>query len=107
MLIRSTVTVVITAVVVVVIIVVALDLPGFGGYPEGTLQLLALPHGMFGIAVELTLVVHDHVEVTLKEGGGSLWICYIGFTKLLARPISTVIMILSIEVGHHCVLSVD
>jgi hypothetical protein len=25
---------------------------------------------MLGIAVELALVVHDHIEVTFKEGGG-------------------------------------
>jgi hypothetical protein len=35
---------------------------------------------MLGIAVELALVVHDHVEVTFEEGVRSWWICYIGFT---------------------------
>jgi hypothetical protein len=33
-------------------------------------QLLALPHGMFGVAMELALVVHDHVEVTFEEVEG-------------------------------------
>jgi hypothetical protein len=70
------------------------------------LQLLALPHGMSGVVMELTLVVHGHVEVTLKEGGRSWWICHIGFTRSLARPVSTVVLILSIEVVHHRVLSV-
>jgi hypothetical protein len=27
--------------------------------------------GVLGVAVELALVVHDHVEVTFEEGGGS------------------------------------
>jgi hypothetical protein len=39
---------------------------------------------MFGVAVELALVVHDYVEVTFKEGGRSWWICHVGFTRSLA-----------------------
>jgi hypothetical protein len=62
---------------------------------------------MFGVAVELTLVVHDHVEVTLEESGRSWWICHIGFTGSLARLVSSVVVILSVEVVHHRVLSVD
>jgi Na+/serine symporter len=71
--IRSAVTVVETLVTVLVVVVVALCLLGFRGYSKGTLQLLALHHGIFGVAVELALVVHDHVEVTFEvEGlGGS------------------------------------
>jgi hypothetical protein len=105
--IRLTVTVVITAVVVLVIIVVALGLLGFEGYSKGTLQLLALPHGMFGVVMELTLVLQDHVEVTLEEGGRSWWVCHIGFNRSFAHPVSTVVVILSVEVVHHRVLSVD
>jgi hypothetical protein len=62
---------------------------------------------MFDVMVELTLVVHDHVEVTLEEGGRSWWICHIGFTGSLAQPVSSVVVILSVEVVHHHVLSVD
>jgi hypothetical protein len=62
---------------------------------------------MFGVAMELTLVVHDHVEVTLEEGGRSWWVCHIGFTRSLVLPVSTVVVILSVEVVHHRVLSVD
>jgi hypothetical protein len=58
-------------VTILVAVVVALGLLGFGGYSKGTLQLLALPHGMFGVALELALVVHDHVEITFEEGGRS------------------------------------
>jgi hypothetical protein len=105
--IRSTVTVVIMADAVLVVVIVALGLRGFKGYSKGTLQLFALPHGMFSVAVELTLVVYDHVEVTLKEGGRSWWVCHIGFTGSLARPVSAVVVILSVEVVHHHVLSVD
>jgi hypothetical protein len=72
--IRSMVTVVVTAVAIQVFVVVALGFLGFGGYSKGTLQLLALPHGMFGVTMELTLVVYDHVEVTLEEGGRSWWV---------------------------------
>jgi hypothetical protein len=105
--IRSTVTIVVTAVAILVAVVVALGLLGFRGYPEGTLQLFALPHGIFGVTVQLTLVVYDHVEVTLEEGGRSWWLYQIGFIGSLARPISSVVVILSVEVVHHYVLSVD
>jgi hypothetical protein len=57
--------------------------------------------------VELALVVHYHIEVTFKEGGRSWRICYIGFTGSLARPGASVVVVLSIEVMHYCVLSVD
>jgi hypothetical protein len=69
--IRSTVTVAEALSAVPVIAGVALGLLGVGQHPKGTLQLLALPHGMLGIAVKLALVVHDHVEVTFEEGGWS------------------------------------
>jgi hypothetical protein len=62
---------------------------------------------MFGVAVELTLVVHDHVEVTLKEGGSSWWICHISFTRMLSRHVSSIVVIFSVEVVHHRVLSVN
>jgi hypothetical protein len=57
--------------------------------------------------MELALVVHDHIEVTFKEGGRSWRICYIGFAGSLARPGASVVVVLSIEVMHYCVLSVD
>jgi Na+/serine symporter len=69
--IRSKFTVVEALVTVLVIIVATLGLLGLGGYSKGTLQLLALSHGMFGVTVKLALVVHDHVEVSFEEGGGS------------------------------------
>jgi hypothetical protein len=62
---------------------------------------------VFSIAVELTLVVHDHVEVTFEEGGRSWCICHVGFARSLARPVSSIIVIFTIEVVHHRVLSVD
>jgi hypothetical protein len=62
---------------------------------------------VFGVAVELALVVHDHVDVTLEEGGRSWWICYVSFAESLARPVSAIVVIFSIEVVHHHVLSVD
>jgi hypothetical protein len=62
---------------------------------------------MLGVTVELALVVHDHVEVTFEEGGRSWRICYIGFTGSFARPGASVVVVLSIEVMHYCVLSVD
>jgi hypothetical protein len=105
--IRSTVTVVETLATVPVIVVVA---PGpLGGRQDskGALQLLALPHGVLTVAVKLALVVHDHVEVTFEEGGRSWWICHIGFAGLLVRPGASVVVVFSIEVVHHCVLSVD
>jgi hypothetical protein len=62
---------------------------------------------MLGVAVELGLVVHDHIEVTFKEGGRSWRICNIGFAGSLARPGASVVVVLSIELMHYCVLSVD
>jgi hypothetical protein len=62
---------------------------------------------VLGIAVELALVVHDHIEVTFEEGGRSWWICYVGFARSLARPGASVVVIFSIEVVHYRVLSVD
>jgi hypothetical protein len=62
---------------------------------------------MLGIVVELALVVHDHIEVTFKEGGRSWWIFYVGFAGSLARPGAFVVVVVSIEVMHYRVLSVD
>jgi hypothetical protein len=62
---------------------------------------------MLGVAVELALIVHDHVEITFEEGGRSWLIYYIGFTGSFARPGASVVVVLSIEVMHYCVLSVD
>jgi hypothetical protein len=57
---------------------------------------------MLGIAVELALVVHDHIEVTWS------WrICYVGFAGSLARPGASVVVVFSIEVMHYRILSVD
>jgi hypothetical protein len=105
--IRSTVTIVEALTTVPVVVVVAPSLIGGRRDSKGVLQLLALPHGVFSIAVELTLVVHDHIEVTFKEGGRSWWICHIGFAKTLARPSAFIIVIVSVEVVHHHILSVD
>jgi hypothetical protein len=62
---------------------------------------------VLGVAVELALVVHDHIEVTFKEGRRSWQICYVGFAGSLARPGASVVMIFSVEVVHYRVLSVD
>jgi hypothetical protein len=62
---------------------------------------------MLGIAVELALVVHDHIKVTFKEGGRSWRMCYIGFAESLVRPGASVVVVFSIEVMHYCILSVD
>jgi hypothetical protein len=62
---------------------------------------------VLGIAVELALVVHDHIEVTFEEGGRFWWIYYVGFAGSLARPGASVVMIFSVEVMHYRVLSVD
>jgi hypothetical protein len=62
---------------------------------------------VLGVAMELALVVHDHIEVTFEEGGGSWWICYIGFTRSFARPGASVVVVFSIEVMHYRILSVD
>jgi hypothetical protein len=62
---------------------------------------------VLGVAVELALVVHDHIEVTFEEGGRSWWIFYIGFAGLLARPGASIIVVFSVEVMHYRILSVD
>jgi hypothetical protein len=62
---------------------------------------------VLGIAVELALVVHDHIEVTFEEGGRSWWTCYVGFARSLARSGASVVVIFSIEIVHYCALSVD
>jgi hypothetical protein len=62
---------------------------------------------VLGVAVELALVVHDHIEVSFEEGGRSWWICYIGFARSLARPGASVIVVFPIEVVHYRILSVD
>jgi hypothetical protein len=62
---------------------------------------------VLGIEVELALVVHDHIEVTFKEGGRSWWVCYVGFTGSLARPGASVVVIFSIKIVHYRILSVD
>jgi hypothetical protein len=82
--IRSTITIVKAMATVLVVVVLALGLLGVGRYSKGTFHLLALPHGVLAITVEIALVVHDHVEVTFKEGGRSWWICHVGFTRSLA-----------------------
>jgi hypothetical protein len=105
--IRSTVTIVEALATVTVVVAVAFGLLGGIWDSKGTLQLLALPHGVLGVAVKLALVVHDHIQVTFKEGGMSWWICHIGFTRSLARPGASVIMVLSIEVMHYRVLLVN
>jgi hypothetical protein len=82
--IRSTVTIVKALATIAVVIAVASGLLGGRWDSKGTLQLLALPHGVFGVAMEQALVVHDHIEVTFEEGGRSGWICHIGFASSLA-----------------------
>jgi uncharacterized membrane protein (UPF0127 family) len=71
------------------------------------LQLVALPHGVLGIAMKLALVIHDHIEVTFEEGGRSWWICHIGFARSPARCGASVIVVFSVEVMLHRILSVD
>jgi hypothetical protein len=99
---------VVEALATVSVIVVASPGP-LGGRrdSQGALQLLALPHGVFSVTVELALVVHDHVEVTFEEGVGSWWIRHIGFAGSLAQPGASIVMVFSIEVVHHRILSVD
>jgi hypothetical protein len=105
--IRSTATIVEALDTVAVVVAIASGLLGGRWYSKGALQLLALPHGVLGVAVELALVVHDHIEVTLEEGGRSWWICHIGFARSLARPGASVIMVFSVEVMHYRVLRVN
>jgi hypothetical protein len=83
-LIRSTITVVETLSTVPVVVVVAPGPLGGRWDSKGALQLLALPHGVFSVAVELALVIHDHVEVIFEESGRSWWIRHIGFVGSLA-----------------------
>jgi hypothetical protein len=47
-----------------VIVVVASGLLRGRWDSKGVLQLLALPHGVFSVTVELALIIHDHIEVT-------------------------------------------
>jgi hypothetical protein len=81
-LIISTVTIVEALATVAVIVAVASGLLGGRWDSKDTLQLLALPHGVLGVTVELALVIQDHIEVTFEEGM-SWWICYIGFARSL------------------------
>jgi hypothetical protein len=106
-LIRSTVTIVEALANVVVVVAIASGLLGGRRDSKGTLQLLALPHGVLCITMELALVVHDHIEVTFEDGGRSWWICYIGFARSLARPGASVIVVFSVEVMHCRILRVD
>jgi hypothetical protein len=62
---------------------------------------------VLGVAVELAVVVHDHIEVTFEEDGRSWRICYVGFAGSLARPGASIIMVFTVEVVHYRVLSVD
>jgi hypothetical protein len=105
--IRLTVTTVEALTTVPVVVVVASSRLGGRRDPKGALQLLALPHGVFSVVVELALVVHDHIEVTFEEGWRSWWICHIGFARTLARPGASIVVIFSVEVMHHRILSVD
>jgi hypothetical protein len=105
--IRSTVTIVEALATIAVVVAVASGLLGGRWDSKGTLQLLALPHGVLGVAVELALVVHDHIEVTFEEGGRSWWICHIGFAISLARPGASIIMVFSVEVMHYHILRVN
>jgi hypothetical protein len=105
--IRSTVTVIEALATVSVVVVVAPGPLGGRRDSQGALQLLTLPHGVFSIAVELALVVHNHVEVTFEEGGRSWWIRHIGFAGSLARPGASIVAVFSVEVMHPRVLSVD
>jgi hypothetical protein len=103
----STVMVVETLATVPVVVVVAPGPLGGRRDSKGALQLLALSHGVLSIAVKLALVVHDHVEVTFEEGVRSWWIRHIGFARSLARPGASVVVVFSVEVVHHHILSVD
>jgi hypothetical protein len=82
--IRSMVNIVKALTTIVVVVAAAPSLLGGRRDSKGTLQLLALPHGVLGVMVELALVVHDHIQVTFEEGGRSWWIYYIGFARSLA-----------------------
>jgi hypothetical protein len=105
--IRSTITVVKMLATIPVVVVVAPGPLGGRRDSKGALQLLALSHGVLSIAVKLALVVHDHVEVTFEEGGRFWWIRHIGFSRSLARPGASVVIVFSVEVVHYYILSVD
>jgi hypothetical protein len=107
LLIKSTVMIVEALSTIAVVVAVVSGLLGGRWDSKGTLQLLALPHGMLGVAVELALIVHDHMEVTIEEGGRFWWIYYIGFTRSLARLGASTIMVFSVEVMHYCILRID
>jgi hypothetical protein len=62
---------------------------------------------MLSIAVELALVVHDHVEVTIMEGRRSGWISRINLDGSLARPVPTVLVVFSFEFVHHRIFIID
>jgi hypothetical protein len=62
---------------------------------------------VLGVAVELALVIHDHIKVSFEEGGRSWWIYYIGFAGSLARPSASIIVVFSVEVVHYRILRVD
>jgi hypothetical protein len=103
----STITVVEALVTVPIVVVAALGLLRGRRDPKGTLQLLTLSHGMLSVAVELALVVRDHVKLTFEEGGRSWWIYHVGFARSLAGPVPSVIVVFAVEVVHHRVLSAD
>jgi hypothetical protein len=105
--IRSTVAVVEALATVPVVVVVAPGPLGGRRDSKGVLQLLALPRGVLSVAVKLALVVDDHIEVTFEEGGRSWWIRHIGLARSLVRPGASVIVVFSVEVVHHRILSVD
>jgi hypothetical protein len=66
-----------------VVIIVVPGLLGGRWYSKSALELLALSHGVLGVAVELALVIHDHVEVAFEEGGRSWRILHIGLARSL------------------------
>jgi hypothetical protein len=105
--IRSTITIVEALATIVVVVAVVSGLLGCKWDSKGTLQLLALSHGVFGVTVELALVVHDQVEVTFEKGGRSWWICHIGFARSLARPSASIVMVFSVKIMHYRILRVD
>jgi hypothetical protein len=105
--IRSTVTIVEALATVAVVIAITSGLLGGRWDSKGTLQLLALPHGVLGVTAELALIVHNHIEVTFEEGRRFWWICYIGYARSLARPSASIIVVVSVEVMHYRILCVD
>jgi hypothetical protein len=61
---RSTIMIVKALNTIAVVVAIALGLLGGRRDSKGSLQLLAVPHGVLGVTVELALVVHDYIEVT-------------------------------------------